>query len=510
MEAASFYYVPVPSEGLLIEGKAGRRTLLGLERKGLLSPMDADRYSTHDAIQSYFHRGLSSERRSVLASSVSAWLLQAGRDAETRGRLQEAIAYLGNAVAIERDRARRADGLHRLGDLRRHVGEHMGAKESYQMAIKEIDDPSTKARLHQKIAHCLEKLGDLDGADREIARGLELVPSHPSPEAAWLFYQRASIAFERQDYARALEDVERVTGWVAGIPHDPELWGWLSNLRGLIHDYDPSRFDPALAQADFREAIEAWRNIDYKRGLCMTYNNLFGAAVELGQGEEALPYLDESVRIAEALGDVPSKHTALFSKAWYLTEYRGDYEGAEGLYRDSYRLAKETGERLKVVWHYFHFANLYRRQGRYEEARESLEYFLKSSGSMLNPQNRIGALALMVRLSAACGRLDEADTYLSEADQLASSNADAGQVAWAQAVLLAHRGERDAAAASFQRAEATKSQADRGEFLLEYGRFLASLGEKTRAKEVLSRAHDELPPGRVPIAREIESTLRLL
>jgi len=517
MEAASFYYVPVPSEGLLVEGKAGRRTLLSLERKGLLSPFSVDRYTAHDAIQTYFQKALSSERRAALAPLVSAWLSVQGGNAETKGRLQEAIMYLGNAVAIERGRVRPAATLHRLGDLRRHVGDHLGAKEAYQEALGGMQDPGTKARLLQKIGLCLEKLGRLDDADREIEQGLKLMPGHPSPEAAWLFYQSASVAYERQDYGKALAEVERVTSWLAGLPRDPELWGWLANLRGLVHLYDPSRFDPTLAQEDFREAIDAWKTIDNKRGLCMTYNNYFLAAVELGQGDAALSYLDECIAIAERLGDVPARETAMFTKAWFLSEYRGDYEAADALYKQTYRLAKETHERFKVVYHYEHFAGLYRRQGRNEEAKESLEYFLDESGPMLNPANRIEVLTLMVRICVRCAHTDQADGYLEEALRLAAAHpTDFAEavIGWARALLLAQRGNRQGAAASFQRAsEATwpaSQLEDRIEFLIDYGRFLASLGETARARDVLLHAQQELPPGREPLAKALTDAFAVL
>jgi tetratricopeptide (TPR) repeat protein/DNA-binding MarR family transcriptional regulator len=513
MEAASFYSVPVSSDGVLVEGKSGRKVLGSLERKGLLYAVQPDRYTIHDVIQSYFQTGLSAERRAALAPRISSWLQDEGVRVATGGRLQEAISYLGNAVAVEVDRARRSARLQRLGDMRFQIGDHIGAMEAFRGALRDVEEATVRARLLEKIAMCLIRVGQLDAADQEIVRGLDCVPVQPSVEASWLLYRRASVSYERQDFARTLEDVDRVTGWLAGTPHDPELWGGLANYRGLVHLYDPGRFDAALAQQNFRQAIEAWRTADYKRGLCMAYNNTFLAAVSLGKGEEALPYLDECVAIADSLGDVPSRLTALFTKAWYLSEHRGDYEGAESLYRETYRLAKGTHAPFRVLWHYRHFADLYRHQGRYAEARESLKYFLDASGSMLSPQTRIADLALMVRVCVLGGLAEAAQASLDETVRLASvspSDFASCMIEWARASLLGRLGDAKGARASFQRAREApwpRTYGERSELLLECGRFLADLGDAEEAKAVLIEARKELSPGCLPLEQEIDGAL---
>ncbi len=515
LEVASLYHLPVSSRGLLLVSWARTRTLVSLRRKGLLTPTDSDRYLLHDALRSYFHEGLSSQRKTELVSLVAPWLLREALEAQDRGRPHEAIAYLGNAVVVEVDPARRVANLQRLGDLRRHVGDYPGALEAYQAALRGVEDPPIRARVHQKIALCLEVQGDLKGAEQEIGRGLELVPSQPSLEAAWLLYQGASIAYERQDYDGVLREVDRVTHWMPGLPEDPELWGDLANLRGLVHLYDPRRVDYALAQADFEEAIRAWGSVNYKRGLCQAHNNLFLAALELGKGEKALEYLDRAASVADSIGDVPNQETALFTKAWFLTEYRGDYLAAEALYRETYRLAKETHQRNKIVWHHYHFAHLYRRQGRNEEARESLEYFLTASESLLSPENRIEAWSLMARLCLLCGDSKAAESALAEAERLATASPSdyaSHAVEWARAALFAAREDSAVAAGSYERAlkllPAMSSLAPRGEFLLDYGRFLSSTDDASRAQQVLAAACTELAKTSPPLERMARDLLQ--
>jgi len=301
LQTGAFYYVPVSPEGLSLTGDVSRRTLANLHRKGLLTASDAGRYTIHDALRSYFEGTLSGLEKASLSVRVFDWLADQASEAAASGRLPEAIAFLGNGVAIDVDAGRRIVGLNRLGEFRRLTGDYPGAIDAYRAARRDEGAAAT-ARLNQKIALCMENLGRLEEAEREVVEGLSMIPDSPSPEAAWLIEQRASIAYERQDYPKALDDINRVTEWMAGLPRDAELWGHLANVRGLIHLYDPSRFDPALAEADFLETVEAWREAAYKRGLCLVYNNLFLAALNMGRPEERLSFLDDSAALAREIG----------------------------------------------------------------------------------------------------------------------------------------------------------------------------------------------------------------
>ena len=511
MQVASLYRLPVPVEGLLIESGVQQKTLIGLHRKGLVDRGDSDKFVLHDAIRTYFERGLSSDRRGTLVAKVVPWLMDQAQRAADRGNPDEAIGFFGNAVGIEVDPSRRLSALERLGDARRSLGDYPGAIEAYRTALRQVAGEALRARFHQKIAACFEAQGHLTEANQEIEEGLGLLPQQPSAEAAWLLFRGASVAYSRQDYDKVVEQLEGLTGWMPVLARDPDLWGWVTNLRGLIHLYDPRRADPALAAADFQSAIKAFESCGDQPGLCLGYNNLGLAALELGQLDNGLAHLDRSAAVAQAIGDLPARGTALFTKAWCLSEFLGDYDAAEALYRETYRLAKETHRRQKVIWHYNHLAILYRRQGRYEEAREALEYFLAASGDMLNAENRVADLSMMARICLECGDPDAADAQVREAETLlrqSPSDHAAYCIEWAKGAVQAYRGASEAADENFRRAFDLPNPWDRGEFLLDYGRFLASRGETERAKDVLHRACDTLAGTSKPLERAARETLR--
>jgi tetratricopeptide (TPR) repeat protein len=513
LEIASLYDIAVPASALLLEDEIRGRTLIGLRRKGLLSPAGADLFTTHEAIRIFVRDGLSRERRETLVGKIVPWLLQESQSAQERGDAHAAISCLANAVSIEVDGSRRRSNLERLGDLRRQVGDIPGAMDAYRTVLSDVSEGPERAILHRKVALCLEMMGHLKEAEDEIDNGWREIPPEPSLAAGWLAYQKGSIAFARQDYDTALREVERVLKWMPGLPPDSELWGWLANMRGLVYLDDPRRKDPALARADFLAAAAALEKAIQPRGLCMVYNNLFLAAMELGDLEHALPDLDRSASLARSIGDLPALETALFTKAWFLTEHLGDFDAAESLYNETYRLAKDAHQRDKMIWHYYHFATLYLRTGRYQEAKESMEYFLNTSGFMVNTQRRIQDLSDMARTCLRADDIPAAEDYLRQAETAAAgdpSDFSKHAVDWGRGAIAAHRGDRESAKASYARAAEHSPSHSQGEFLLDYGRFLASIGDIEGARKILLAASEELAKSQGALERLARATLETL
>ena len=513
LEVASFYQIPVSSSGLLLERGVRGSTLVGLRKKGLLDDIDPDRLALHDTLRGYFVKGVSRERAEEIAAKVVPWLRSTALDLAERGSPEEGIGYVQNAVAVEADPARLVSSLELLAGLRRFVGDYPGAVEAYRTALRTSRDRKVQARLRGKIASCQVNQGNLEEADREIDAGLALVPPEPSLEAAWLHYQRAAVCYSRQDYDRCLEIVEQVLGQLPLLPEAPDLYGFLVNVRALVYIDDPRRADYALAQADLTEALSAFTEAGNRRGLTNVYNNLGLTALELDRNAEAFAYLDHAEAVAEEAGDYAAQAVPLLTKAFALMNVVGDYDAAEATYQKSYKLARETHQRNKMVWHYWHFAELYRRQERFEEARESLEFFLQASGDMTNRETRAQYLGLMVRLCALSGDIPAAEAYFKEAWSLVegvhSEQAEHALI-WARGMLLAHQGDTKGAEASYQKALELADPDERGEFLLDYGRFLASVGERDRAKDLLLSVARDFSKASTPLERSAREALQAL
>jgi len=514
LQLASFYDVSVPSRGLLHEREATAKTLVDLHKKGLLTATESDRYILHDSLRDYFQQGLSTERRTALVATVIPWLLREAETCATEGRPLDAIACLGNALSVDMDQDRRPATLERIGDLRRIVGDLPGAVDAYRTVMTTVESPAAKARALQKAALTMIHLGDLKGAEWAVQTGLSLLPPEPSIELAWLIVRRAAIAFRRQDYDAVAKDLEKLLGWMPLLQQDPALWGTVANERGLLHIDDHHRFDAGLAKADFESAILAFQSVGDQRSLAVAHNNLGLALIHFGHVDEAMSSIDAGLAIADATGNLPTRELCLFSKAWCVTNYLGDLDTAEKIYQETYRLAKQSRQRHKLLWHSKHFSTLYQLQGRLDEARESLAYFLENSADILSPESRIDYVAEMARLCAQCGDLDSAQKYLREAEAASAQSPThlAGHlVSWAKAAVLASQGKAEDAAREFEIAARAAPPRDRGEFLVEYGRFLAEAGKRDDARLVLQQACEEFKEDpRKPLEKAAQETLQAL
>ncbi|MEE9593352.1 MAG: tetratricopeptide repeat protein, partial [Thermoplasmata archaeon] len=326
LEVASFYQIPVPYSGLLLEQGVRTSTLVGLRKKGLLDRVESERHVLHDTLRSYFGRGVSKERAEEIIEKVVPWLRETAQERAEAGSPEQGIGYVQNAVAIDANSARLISSLEILGRLRKFVGDYPGAVEAYRSALRDATESQDQARLHRKIALAQASQGNLKEAEDEIEAGLALAPGEPSLEAAWLYQQRASVAYERQDFDLCIGTAEQVLAWLSGLPKDDNLYGFLLILRALVHIDDESRSDPILAEADLMGAAEAFERTGNRRGLALVYNNLGIACLEMQRNEEAFAHLDRATEIAEEAGDLSAQAIPLFTKAFALMDVVGDYE----------------------------------------------------------------------------------------------------------------------------------------------------------------------------------------
>ncbi len=526
IEVASLYEVPVSARGLLVNERGGTRTLVGLQKKGLLLRLASGRFVVHDTVRGYFREGLSSERRSILADRVVPALLHEVGEAAKANRLQEAIACLENALMIETRPLRKLTLLEQLGELREETQDLPGALDTYRVAMKEASEPGTRARLHWRTASVLEYMENLEAAEVEIEKGLELLPPGPSLDVGRLHLVQVRVMNRRNLFPSAFRIIQRLTQWMPSLPQDPGFKSELARLRGWIRLFEPSLRDPAEAKADFAESIEAlessayWNSIPY-RGFAL-------AAIEMGQVEEGLSLIDRSIEIAKSQAATWANALLLFLKAWCYSECLGEHDRGEELYHAAYDLQRQSAHTFKIPWFHRHLTELYMRQSRREEAMETMEHFLTEEEESLSVAGALENYAFMVRLCLDCSDDQLARIYLNKADALLNLDPTATATfftEWARGLLRASQGHDDEAEDSFQRALRVTSLADRdydgmlylpsggfqGQLLLDYGRFLVSAGDALRAKEILLRAHAEsVEHHRKPLEQAVEVAMTAL
>jgi len=509
--AASFYSVPVPAQGLLLDGQSDARPLVGLQRKGLLGQVASGKYVLHDTLKEYFQQSLASDRRKVLNAKAVAWLSDQAERASEAGSLQDAVAYLGNAAELELDRTRSATIMERIGVLRMMIVQVVGAENAFRAALEEAGEPRARARLHGKVGQALQGyIWRLDEADREVDKGLALLPEDPTPEAVLLWVRKSDIALYSRDFDRVDAAIRRAGDIADRLPSDDSIRARVALGKARLRNFDAKRFDIRAVEEDCRTAIEGFKKarIEWLQGVA--YAELAAALIRAGRIDEAMAAMSKAATHSRAGGQSFNEVGTIAGLAYVLVCYVGDFERAEGLLQEKLRLAK----RYDLIWPfletYLEFANLFRRQGRYEEARESLEYFLRmtAEGELYRLSiswwlggGRLNDLTLMARLCARCGDLVAAEAYLNQAHELARGRPpemSAFELAWAEAGIHLAKAEVGRAEASYRRAldlsppfiiqRMSHEDEPRAECLLDFGRCLAFRGNRSQAKEVLTAA----------------------
>ena len=508
LEAASFYDIAVPAQGLLLGGRVRTSTLVRLRRNGLLGQAGTGHYVLHDTLKDYFQQSLAADRRNSLSAKIVAWLLEQGEEATRRGEPQEAVGYLKNAAKLEQNRPRWGSVMERLGEMHLLLSQNASAERAFRTALQEATEPRVQARLHRRIGQALEYESWFDEADREIDAGLALLPDERSPEAFALVTRRADIAVYQREFDRGEEALQRAAV-IADQLSDDEMRAEVAMRRADLRVWDAKRFDFAAVETDCRISVGFFEKTRNSWFLSISLYHLHEALRRVARIEEAFAVLDRMAPHVRESGWITNRLVERRCRAFNLMNYRGAFGEAAACLEERMKLAKQAGLLLPFLETYWDLANLQRLQGRYEEARESLEYYLEmtSEGELYRLTmtwwygGRLTDLTLMVRLCARCGDMDSGERYQRQALELAGGRPhqmSAFDLAWADASLQAAKGNQDEADAGYRRAldQPTPLILDRmghedeprAECMLEYGRFLASRGETVRAKPMLEAA----------------------
>ena len=499
LEAASLFEVPVRPEGLLLEGRAEQRILVGLQKKGLLHQSVGSGLSLPDSLRSYFRQSLLAERKEILVEKIAPWLLEEAEKAAESGEPERAKKLVENALFIETKAARRVTSFRRLGELRRVVGDYLGSNEAFRDALGDAKEEAVAAELHAQIASNYHVIWHLDEAEEEVRKGLRLLLPGPSVERAHLLLRNAEVALYRKNFEMALHNVEEVMGWIPDRIGDGELEAEARGLRGLVSISHPNPPDVTRALDDCRASLRILESMGKRRDLPFAHFGMGVAYQYVAKTDRALRHFDWSASLAEKMGDSPGRLRALFAKAGLLARL-GRLERAQELYGETFDMAGELHPWYRLIWHHLRFARLHWLQGRLEEAKASLERFWKDAQELPVSDDKLGYLNWLVRLSVLNGDQASARTYLETArDLVRQIGPEEGdfRVEWAEGAVDAAAGETLKADARFLRAlELAKSEVrghvSRGELFLEYGRFLASSGDGRKSSAILLRAYDEL------------------
>jgi tetratricopeptide (TPR) repeat protein len=252
------------------------------------------------------------------------------------------------------------------------AGDHDGALEALRRAL--VHDPLSP-QLHITYGEALGRAGDLQAAEAEARRALELAPSGPAAADAHLALGRTlALTHRAAEASRELEQAARIEGALAraAAPEarelDPEPWRELARLR--LDGGDEAGAAQAcaeLAALDPQEGAATYRDLAGRRLDARDpegARRLLERAMKLAPGDpetlKLLARVEESrgheaeARAAweRALAADPDDPDALFA-AGQLALKKGDLGAARGWLRQLLLVAPDEAEvraRVAALW----------------------------------------------------------------------------------------------------------------------------------------------------------------
>jgi transcriptional regulator with GAF, ATPase, and Fis domain len=206
--------------------------------------------------------------------------------------------FPGEAGAVAASPSRQEE----FGDLSQAADNAGQALDYYRAALSELGpgDAVGRVRLLYKLADCLRRRGDLDGALLHLRAAHEAL--RPLRDPTWMGRLAGRFAFllsARGDYRRAARyarvayELLRRTSEHADLAH-AEVYLGIARLR--LGSY-------LAAQESFTSALATFRRIDSPEGMAICLNNLGLVHKNLGQWGEATRCMEQALKLNEKVGN---------------------------------------------------------------------------------------------------------------------------------------------------------------------------------------------------------------
>jgi len=383
------------------------------------------------------------------------------------GRSQEAVAAFHSALRLRPESLEARYGLSvvlaRLGDLDGTIALLREVTEGMPSLVDAHHDLGLHLWNRYRSGRGLPRPADLDEAERELRKAVELDPTRPRSRLAL-----GQLLAERKKVDEAVEQLRQAATLAGGDPAYAYDLGLALRLQG----------DREGAEAQLRAALAG----DPKHGqarralglILREKGDLEGAALEL------------RLSVAERPGDAQGRNV-LGSVLLKL----GDLEGAIDEYRQATRLDPRLAEA------YVNFGQALLKAGRKDEARAALAEVQRLK------ELETGLSRAMVLAGMAAGQLEKGDAGAAVANLRDAVAAGPGFAEAHHQLGLALRRE-PAAPAEAEEAFLRAVQLDpaRARFRYEWARLLAARGDTEGALGQLRQAV-ELQPSLVEAQREL-------
>jgi DNA-binding CsgD family transcriptional regulator/tetratricopeptide (TPR) repeat protein len=356
------------------------------------------------------------------------------------GALLDRVLELWDRVADAEAHA----GVPRVELLLRAARNHYRASDDaravtlMELALDELDaaaEPVRVATVLGDLAAMRWTLGRGEAARDTMAKALELLPEEPSRERAKLLVDQVRFFMLQGRYSQTREAAAAALATIDAIGAD-DLYAPVLNRLGIAQICDG---EPELGVKTLRDALQLARTSGVQDAMAVTYANLADGLHAIGRSAEALEVALEGLAEMED----PRARTArwLAAQAGSIAFDLGDWQQAE---ERILRPAPAAGiHRVNAL---NREAELALGRGDHEHARPLLDEVSRLIATTLEPQFIGGVGAMQAELERREGNLDAARELVEEAlDRLEFCTDDVrflAQVAGVGVVVEADAAER--------------------------------------------------------------------
>jgi predicted ATPase/class 3 adenylate cyclase len=231
--------------------------------------------------------------------------------------------------------------------VRGHYGEGRRWLEQ-ALAMDGRTSPESRAMARAGVGALARDQGDLDRAEEDATRGLELLAEEATANSGeanlHLLLTLAHVAREREDYSRAAGLFEESLAWSREMGHD---WGLASSVMSLATvTHEQGDLDRAIEL--YEESMELFKKRGDKLGLAWCLDNLGLVMYSLGDLEQAAKLTEDGVALLRELGAGADTAVALSNLGWMVL-LQDDLEGAADFFEEGLSLAWESGMKPMVL-----------------------------------------------------------------------------------------------------------------------------------------------------------------